>query len=328
MKRLFFIFPQFKDTITGGTYYDHEVSRYLKKLHVPLKKIMVSECISSIKLSCLLKNIPKKSTILIDGYLANKISFLFHHNFHILIHHPCCLERREGKMSNLNLYFNEKKAFSKCKSIITVSNYMKKVINSISYRIVKIVVAYPGIDNSYYLKKRDINAKNILTIGNVIERKGYNVLIEALAQINSDWQLNIIGKFSSNDPYYQALTKKIQKYRLSNNIRFLGNISENSKMKIMLDSKIFVLPTFYEGFGISLVEATALGLKIVTSDLPVLREVLKGSQSQFIPINDAKKLSAAIENKLHETSELSSNKIKHYNWRSTAKTFKRALYVN
>ncbi len=328
MKRLFFIFPEFKDTITGGTFYDQEVSRYLKKLHVPLTKIIVSERISSIKLSHILKNLPKKSIVLIDGYLANRISFLFHNNFHILIHHPCCLERRGGKMSDLKLYFNEKKAFSRCKSIITVSNYMKRVINSISYRVVKIVVAYPGVDNRYYSNKRDLNAKNILAIGNVIERKGYSVLIEALADIKSDWHLNIIGKFSSNDPYYQTLIEKIHQYKLSDNIKFLGNIPEANKMRIMLDSKIFVLPTFYEGFGISLVEATALGLNIITSDLPVLREVLKGGQTQFIPINDNKKLSAAIEKTLLNRSELSNSKIQNYRWRSTAKTFKRRLHVN
>ena len=34
MKKIFFIFPEFKDTITGGTLYDQEASKYLKKIHV------------------------------------------------------------------------------------------------------------------------------------------------------------------------------------------------------------------------------------------------------------------------------------------------------
>ena len=42
MKKLFFIFPEFEGTTTGGTLYDHEVCKYLKKLHVPAKKIIVS----------------------------------------------------------------------------------------------------------------------------------------------------------------------------------------------------------------------------------------------------------------------------------------------
>ena len=139
MKKIFFIFPEFKNAITGGTLYDLETIRYLKKIHVPIKKIIVPSSINRMKLSCFVNNLPKKSIILIDGYLANKIHFLFRNNMHILMHHPSCLENRRGKMSNLNLYFSEKKALSDSKSIITVSNYMKKVISSILNKNLNII---------------------------------------------------------------------------------------------------------------------------------------------------------------------------------------------
>jgi glycosyltransferase involved in cell wall biosynthesis len=328
MKKIFFIFPEFKDTITGGTYYDHEVCRYLKKIHVPTKKIVVSSSITQMRLSYLVKHLPKKSIILIDGYLANKISFAFNKNIHILVHHPCCLEKREGKMSNLNLYFNEKKAFSNSKSIITVSFYMKKVIQSLLDRIVKIEVAYPGIDSKYFSNKIDLNSNKILAVGNVIERKGYHILIEALSNIKHNWHLNIIGKYSKSDIYYLKLIEKIEKYKLSENITFLGNITDNAKMKYVLDSKIFVLPTSYEGFGISLVEACASGMNVITSDLPVLKEVLRGGKVTFFPTNDANKLSEAIEYNLLSESKSSDSKIRHYTWNDTAKNFKRLFYAN
>ena len=328
MKKLFFIFPEFEGTITGGTLYDYEVCKYLKKLHVPAKKIIVSNSITQIKLLSLVNNLPKKSIILIDGYLANRISFLFNKNIHILVHHPCCLEKREGKMSNLNLYFNEKRAFSNSKSIITVSFYMKKVINSLLDRIVKTEVAYPGIDDKYYSNKTDLNSKNILAIGNVIERKGYDILIESLSKINHTWHLNIIGKYSKNDIYYLKLINQIEKYKLSKNITFLGNIADDVKMKYMLNSKIFVLPTSYEGFGISLVEACALGMNVITSDLPVLKEALRGGKVTFFPKDDSKKLAKAIEYSLLSEPYISNSKLRYYNWNTTAKIFIRALYAS
>tara|TARA_B100001093_G_C26751363_1_gene981299 strand:+ start:201 stop:1187 length:987 start_codon:yes stop_codon:yes gene_type:complete len=328
MKKIFFIFPEFKDTITGGTLYDQEASKYLKKIHVPTKNIIVSNSIDRIKLSCLVNNLPKKSIILIDGYLANKISFLFHNNIHVLVHHPCCLENRKGKMTNLNLYFNEKKALSYSKSIITVSHYMKKVISSILHRVVKTEVAYPGIDKKYYSNKRSIDAENIIAIGNIIERKGYSLLIESLAKVKSNWHLNIIGKYSKQDSYYLSLIKQIHKHKLIDKITFIGNISNAVKMKYMVNSKLFVLPTFYEGFGISLVEASALGLNVITSDLPVLREVLKGGQVCFVPANDVEKLSNAIESCLIEQPKINDSYLKYYNWQNTAKILKRALYVS
>ena len=328
MKKLFFIYPEFRDTITGGSLYDNEVSKHLKKICVSAKKIIVSNTIDRVKLSYLVNNLPKKSIILIDGYLANKIYFLFHNNIHTLVHHPCCLESKQGKMSNLNLYFNEKRALSYSKSIITVSYNMKKVINSILYRAVKMEVAYPGIDRRYYVNKRHMDAKNILAIGSVIERKGYNILIEALAKVRKNWHLNIIGKYSNKDPYYLNLIDQITKYKINDKVTFLGNISNNNKMKYMINSKIFVLPTFYEGFGISLVEASALGLNIITSDLPVLREVLKGGNVCFIPVNDVEKLSNAVENCLLGESVVNDSCLKYYNWANTARTMKRALYAS
>ena len=81
---------------------------------------------------------------------------------------------------------------------------------------------------------------------------------------------------------------------MSRKIRFLGNISNDEKMRYMLQSNLFALPTFYEGFGISLVEASTR-VDVITTDLPVLSEVLRGVQIQFVPMNNSKRLAEAIE---------------------------------
>ena len=99
-------------------------------------------------------------------------------------------------------------------------------------------------------------------------------------------------------------------------------------MKYMLNSKIFVLPTSYEGFGISLVEACALGMNVITSDLPVLKEALQGGKVTFFPKDDSKKLAEAIEYSLLSEPYISNSKLRYYNWSTTAKIFKRALYAS
>ena len=189
-------------------------------------------------------------------------------------------------------------------------------------------MAYPGIDKQYYVNERNVEAENILAVGNIIERKGYSVLIDSLVLVKSNWHLNIVGNFSPDDPYYLKLIDKVTKYDMSRKIRFLGNISNDEKMRYMLQSKIFALPTFYEGFGISLVEASALGLDVITTDLPVLREVLRGGQIQFVPMNNSKRLAEAIETSLSREFKSNDRRLKRYDWLTTAKTFKRALYAN
>ena len=142
------------------------------------------------------------------------------------------------------------------------------------------------------------------------------------------YQWYFLDRTENTQNRQDSLIKQIKKYKLIDKITFLGNISNTIKMKYMVSSKLFVLPTFYEGFGISLVEASALGLNVITSDLPVLREVLKGCQVCFIPINDIEKLSNAIESCLLEQSKINKSYPKYYNWQNTAKIMKRALYVS
>ena len=76
-----------------------------------------------------------------------------------------------------------------------------------------------------------------------------------------------------------------------------------------------------------MVEASAFGLHVITRDLPVLREVLKGGQVEFIPINDVKEFSKAITISLLGNTERNNSGLTHYNCETTAKNMKRALYA-
>ena len=95
----------------------------------------------------------------------------------------------------------------------------------------------------------------------------------------------------------------------------------------MSNSKIFVLPTYYEGYGMALLESSIAGLKTITTDLPVLREVLKNRDVDFIPKDDINLLANSISKSLYELN----NKIYEvenidYSWEKSALEFKRALY--
>ena len=62
-----------------------------------------------------------------------------------------------------------------------------------TYRMfIKRSVAYPGIEKSYCNLVSTLNNNKMISIGNII-RKGYHNLIEALRNIDGDWELNIVG---------------------------------------------------------------------------------------------------------------------------------------
>lgn len=118
------------------------------------------------------------------------------------------------------------------------------------------------------------NTKRFLTIGRFTPlHKGIDLLIEAFylfAQKNHDWHLDIVGE-GKEEKKYLAL---IHQYQLENRITlhpFTNQIQAHYS-----DAQVYVLSSRWEGMPLVLVEAMSHGLPIVTSDLPVCKEILDG----------------------------------------------------
>ncbi|MBT3548889.1 MAG: glycosyltransferase family 4 protein [Gammaproteobacteria bacterium] len=329
MRKIYFIYPEFGNITTGGTLYDFYLCKYLKKIFIYHQSITVNHDISNIKIFRKIKSIPKDSIIIIDGYLANRIKYLLkkYNNIHLLVHHPCSLEDPADTTSSLRLFFNEKIAFTHAQSITTVSKYMKSRISRYLNRSSKISVVYPGIRECFFNCKTDVESIDILSIGNLIPRKGFEWLVESLSRLNIDWHLNIIGSYSIDNNYYEKVTNLIRKHKLEDKITFLGTVEKNVMLDYMQNSKLFVLATHYEGFGMALLESSISGLKVITTDLPVLREVLRNRDVDFVEEDNIDSLAKCIEYNLSHTHSLPiTSCTEKYGWKRAARNFKMVLY--
>ena len=325
MKKIFFIVPDFGNLLTGGTLYNDKVSYYLKKKYLSVIKIKVPKDSKSLALHKKIKKLPRESTIILDGYLANKLKIKTASNLKILVHHPCSLENSDRMMSDIKLFLSEKKAFNMGDSFITVSKTMKNVLIKYIGAGKKICVAYPGIDNKFYKLKNDKESKNIISVGNVIPRKGYTALIKALCNVEEDFSLTIIGSFNRDSEYFKNLIKIIDENNLQQKVKFVGSLDFEQVLTHIEKSRLFVLPTRYEGFGMSIVESAAAGLDIITSDIPVLREVLKNATVDFIPEFDVNQITLAINRNLSKSSGSTNNFTRRYKWENTASKIMRSL---
>lgn len=115
-------------------------------------------------------------------------------------------------------------------------------------------------------------SKRFLTIGRFTPlHKGIDLLIEAFnlfAQKNNDWILDIVGE-GKEEQKYKAL---INKYQLEDRISI--HPFTNQIQDYYSNAQVYVLSSRWEGMPLVLVEAMSHGLPIVTSDLPVCKEIL------------------------------------------------------
>lgn len=131
----------------------------------------------------------------------------------------------------------------------------------------------------------------VLTVGRQEFQKGQTHLVEAFAQTDqNDTEVWIAGREGNATP---ALTASIERSGVAGRIRRLGH--REDVPELMCAADLFVLPSLWEGLGGVLIEAMALELPIVASDLPPVREVCEdGSCGRLVPAGDPRAMAAAI----------------------------------
>ena len=136
-------------------------------------------------------------------------------------------------------------------------------------------------------------------VGRLTRKKGAEYLIEAAAKLITQFpklQILIVGGELKTDPepYYFQLLEKIKELGIENSVVFTGDRDDIPEILGLLD--IFCLPTFtHEGLPRSIVEAMAMELPVVTTDIRGCREVvLPGKTGLIVPSRDSEQLAAAL----------------------------------
>ena len=163
-------------------------------------------------------------------------------------------------------------------------------------------------------KKATGTSKRFLAVGRFSYlHKGFDLLIKAyniFCKNNNDWLLDIVGE-GDMEFEYKALVKE---FKLENRVfihPFTNNIQDYYS-----NAQIYVLSSRWEGMPLVLVEAMSHGLPIVTSDLPVCKEIL-GDFGMYFKNGDihdlANRLEEATKINWHNKSEEALNIAKKYN---------------
>ena len=164
--------------------------------------------------------------------------------------------------------------------------------------------------------RKSLNIKHkkvIVSVGQFIYRKGYDILLNSLSKCDKDTGVYIIGGKVTNE--YITLCKK---YNLAN-VHFLEFMEKAELDKYYKAADLFVLPTREDIWGLVINEAMAYGLPIITTDKCVAGvQLLNNQELTIIPTNDISSLATAInyllkdDQKRMEIAKYNLNEIKKH----------------
>lgn len=191
-----------------------------------------------------------------------------------------------------------------CDKFIGISNAVVEDIVAAGIDEKKVARVYNGIETKKYncakLKKYDENAIVIGCVARIMpELKGQDVLLEAIKIVKKQ-HTKVIALFAggvaeNQQSDYEYLKKYVRDNSLEENVKFLGSLDNIPEFLNKID--ICVVPSRSEGFGLALVEAMAMGVPCVASNIAGPREIIKKTDlGMLFESNNSVDLASKLEN--------------------------------
>ena len=232
------------------------------------------------------------------------------------------------------------RAIKRAERVITVSNTTKQqIIDRFGVDPDGITVTYEGTSailstsTEDLLPKLGVRRPYLLYVGNAYPHKNLARLVEAFAWLEGDstraFQLVLAG---SHGPYRAALVELARSLGVRERVVFLGRVTDPELAALYCDATAVVLVSFAEGFGLTGLEAMALGVPVVASRIDALREIY-GDAAYFVDPDDTSDIARGLSDVARNPrlrAELRSRGVARsglFSWRATAEATRR-LYLD
>lgn len=183
-----------------------------------------------------------------------------------LVHHPLFLETGLAHARKLEIRDSETLAMQRADQIIVTSRATKRIlVGQLNLPSDKLTVAEPGTDPAGRATGTG-SPLHILSVGAVLPRKGYDVLVEALAKVaDLDWRMTIAGALDRHQGAVDSMKAAIARHNLQDRINLAGKVVPATLDRFYESADLFVSASFFEGYGMVIAEAMARGLPIITA---------------------------------------------------------------
>lgn len=218
----------------------------------------------------------------------------------VTIHDLCFAEYPEF-VNTLNLHDLRRyvpQSIERASLILAVSEFTKQAIHT-TYNVDpgRIVVtpvpplqtkAVPPQEAGTLVRELGVRKPYILFVGNLEPRKNLLSLVEAYAQakaLHDSYSLVLAGGKGWKNEALLRRIEELQRQGLS--IVLPGYVSDAQKTALYQRSSLVAMPSYYEGFGMPILEAFEYGIPVAASDIPVHHEVAQDAAAYFDPYDIA-----------------------------------------
>jgi glycosyltransferase involved in cell wall biosynthesis len=288
--------------------------------------------------------LPRTCPIVIDGLAFGVLPDLSQklgasHQLVALVHHPLAFETGLGAADCASFRMSERAALAHVRRAIASSAAMGRLLaTEYAVPIERLSIVPPGVDQreaaAVALKKperAETSEIALLAVGTVVPRKGYDVLVAALARLKDlRWRLTIAGDCERSPNTAQSLRADMAELGLQDRITLCGAVGPDDLDQLYGSADVFVLASRFEGYGMAYVEAMVHGLPVVGTTAGAIPDTIPAGNGLLVPPDDVDALAAALRLLIEDSCErarlAARARAAHFpSWREQAALFVRAL---
>jgi glycosyltransferase involved in cell wall biosynthesis len=317
VKPLAFAVPGDLNTPTGGYAYDRRMIAELERLGWDIEPIDLGNEFprpspaARAAAQKRLAAVPAATSIVIDGLafgvLPDAAAALSRsHRLIALVHHPLALESGLTREEASALRASERAALGQAHLVATTTRTLVQTLVS-DYRVpaTKLCMAPPGTDGAPPARgSGGAGPLALLAVGALVPRKGYDVLIAALATLAElPWRLTIAGDRTRDPATAQRLAADIARCGLTERVTLAGAVPDERLDALYDGADLFVLPSRYEGYGMGFAAAIARGLPVIGTEAGALPETVPAGAGILVPPDNVPALAAALYRLITDAGE-------------------------
>jgi glycosyltransferase involved in cell wall biosynthesis len=307
MKAITFAVPGDIATSTGGYAYDRRIIAGMRGLGWEVEVLLLGDGFPApnaeqMVIACeRLLAAPADRPVVIDGLafavLPEAVATLsLRQPVVALIHHPLACETGLTPVEEQRLEDSERRALAAARLVVTTSRPTADIlVRRFAVPPARLTVILPGTDRPPLSIGSGGPGVQLLSVAAIVQRKGFDLLVDALAQVaDLPWRLTIAGDRTRDAAAVASLDTAVARHRLYDRIRSLGTVPADELATLYARADLFVLASHFEGYGMAYAEALAHGLPIVGTTGGAIPDTVPASAGWLVPPGDRDALAEAL----------------------------------
>ena len=308
MKRLVFAIPGDLLTATGGYIYDRHIIDGLRANRWQVQVLGLGDGFPYPDLGTRQKACESLLTlepglpVVIDGLAFGVLPEVAaqlrqRHPLIALVHHPLAFETGLSAEQSAHFKDTERRALAHASGVVVTSPAtLHDVVEHFAVPRQSITSILPGTDRVVKVSRPTVQGPlQLLAVGSVVKRKGFDILLPALAQLSAlSWHLTIAGDLTRDAEAVAQLHRDLDRFDLSSRVRVLGAIDSAQLQMLFGQADVFVLASRFEGYGMAYAEALAHGLPVIGTTAGAIPDTVPATAGLLAEPGDVNSLLNAL----------------------------------